>query len=115
MKRMPEAQIIRVLACPRAALDRLVATGRIEDVDLGYLQFVSFLANELDRVSGKPCPDTAPMDVATEAIESGVVDEDSIVAARSWVDDLAAYMRRLDIRHFDAAHRRIAAAIGNTQ
>ena len=101
--RLSEMQIIQMLISPRAALDRMLATGTIDYDDHGALQCVYVLAVETDNVSGIPCPNINPMVSLCQAIDSGAVNEEQIEAGHKWLDAYRKYLKRVPAKHFKNA------------
>lgn len=102
-KRLSEMQIIQMLISPRAALDRMLATGTIDYDDHGALQCVYVLAVETDNVSGIPCPNINPMVSLCQSIAAGAVNEEQIEAGHKWLDEYRKYLKRVPLKQFARA------------
>lgn len=102
--RLTYQQIIELLISPRAALDRIIASGTIDYNDHGALQCCYVLAINTENESGIACPETKPMVDLCMAIDRGdAIDEDDIVACKSWLDSYAKYLRSVPISAFRKA------------
>ena len=94
--RLSNAQVIEMMISPTAALYRLVATGRIDENDLGALQLCCVLAAQIENVSRIDAPDSTVLYRLTQQIEAGMaVLEERIEKSREWLRQYADYLRRV--------------------
>ncbi|WP_375592147.1 hypothetical protein [Chitiniphilus eburneus] len=81
--RLSPQMVFQCLVTPRAALDRLAATGRIDSDDLGTLQCVVKVSEMLAERLGRRAPDTVPMRILLNQSDAGeAVDLEQIEHAR---------------------------------
>lgn len=107
--RLTEQQIITMLITPRAALDRLIGTGRIDYDDLGALQCCYVLAAQIEHQVDRCMANSKVLEGLVQQIESGIpVLQERIERAQAWIDEYAAFLRCVP---YDAVH----AAISDTQ
>lgn len=107
-KHLTHQQIIQMLISPRAALDRLRSSGKIDYDDFGAIQCCYVLACQIDKKSGIECPDFTVINKLCADMDRGYCDEDDIIASRKWVDDYGKYLRRVPLKH-------VREAIAETQ
>lgn len=112
-KPLTHQQIIQMLISPRAALDRLYSSGKIDYDDLGALQCVQVLAIQIDNHSNVEAPDIDAIKALTDAIEkTGEVTEEMIDDARNWLTKYQNYLRRVSaesVRQAVAATNKLIA------
>lgn len=96
-KKLTQQQIIEMLISPRAALDRLIATGRIDYNDVGSLQCCYVLAIQIDKFSGVECPDTSIIEKLCQDIDNGEISEEDVESAASWLHQYQLYLGKVSI------------------
>lgn len=101
--KLTEMQIIQMLISPRAALDRLLALGRIDFDDIGALQCVYVLAAQVETIANVDAPDSSEFQSFVRCLENGATDDDSIYWAHEWLDSYAEFLRTLKLSDFRKA------------
>lgn len=95
-KPLTEQQIIEMLVAPRACLDRMIVGGGIEFNDLGSLQCCYVLAAQIENITGIQSPDNKMIVGLVDQIECGMeIIEDRIDRVRNYINEYAAYLRRV--------------------
>lgn len=96
-QKLSEPEVIKWLASPRAALDRMIANGRIEEYDIGALQCLTIIVEKIGQRTNIPCPDSRHIRGLMDQIVAGMeVIEERIERARSFVEAAASVLRKVD-------------------
>lgn len=104
IKPLPHGKIIELLITPRAAIDRILSSGRVDEQDLGALECCYVLAVQTENISGKECPDINVMQGLVQQIKNGMeVLEERLERCKQWLDDYARYLRTVDQDDFRKA------------
>ncbi|WP_374349219.1 hypothetical protein [Chitinimonas sp.] len=89
-------EVIRLLLTPRAALDRLAATNRIDTDDLGALECLVHLTERYSIAADVDCPDTVMLRGLVQQIGSGVpVLVEHIERCRAEIDAIAPWLQTI--------------------
>ena len=111
---LSEFQIQKIITSPRACLDRILVGGGIDYADFGCLQVCYTTAHLIDKHSGMEPPNTDSIEALCKVMDAHEpVDEELVIASRSWLDEYAAFLRRVPAKAVEAASNELTKMVAD--